>query len=633
MSVSNEYYDAESPYGYSGPIFSTNVIDKEIILFWKEVDSWYKKNKVVTEFIRFSLNGNQKYYSGQLIPTLNNIKGKIIDFDSLWGNFKQKVRNNYRKSLKHNLKAKIYSKDINNEIISKFYYIYIKSLKRNNAAKNFFYSKSYFENLIKNNLNNIIIALIFKDDIPISTELIVIERNVLYSHLGGTLAEYFNLRPNDFLKIEVIKWAINNEISYYLLGGGRENKDGLYKYKKSFFPKDEDVIFYTGRKVINQEAYHNLIKQITVDYSSVNTLIGNSNVYFPIYKKNAIPPTLSIISSKSEWKKVLDEVRDFDFYHTYDYHNLSKSTDEEAILIKYTEGEILIALPLIIRKIENSDYFDATSVYGYSGPLLKNCFSKFNNSNFKIVLNEYFIKAKIISVFSRLNPFILNQDLVLNGIGEIKALGNIVNIDLTKDIEEQRTIFSKTTKRFLNKGRKYLNVRISNSKEDILEFKNLYYENMDRVNAEDMYYFDDDYFLKFINSKDFKTELLFAINNETGENVSAAMMVKTNGIIQYHISGTKTDFLNLSPMRLLIDEMRIRGTKEGYEYFNLGGGLGNKDDELFRFKSSFSKDFKPFKVWKHISNIKVYNNLVKEKGVDLKVDFFPLYRYDNSSHS
>jgi len=66
------------------------------------------------------------------------------------------------------------------------------------------------------------------------------------------------------------------------------------------------------------------------------------------------------------------------------------------------------------------------------------------------------------------------------------------------------------------------------------------------------------------------------------------MMVKTNNIIQYHISGTKNDHLNLSPIRLLIDEMRLRGTAENYRYFNLGGGLGNNEDELFRFKSSFS---------------------------------------------
>ena len=107
------------------------------------------------------------------------------------------------------------------------------------------------------------------------------------------------------------------------------------------------------------------------------------------------------------------------------------------------------------------------------------------------------------------------------------------------------------------------------------------------------------------------------------------MMVKTKNIIQYHISGTRNDYLNASPIRLLIDEMRLKGTKEGFRYFNLGGGLGNQEDELFRFKSSFSKDFKPFKVWKHIANESVYEKLVQKNNVkNIDSNFFPLYRLE-----
>ena len=73
--------------------------------------------------------------------------------------------------------------------------------------------------------------------------------------------------------------------------------------------------------------------------------------------------------------------------------------------------------------------------------------------------------------------------------------------------------------------------------------------------------------------------------------------------------------------------MRIKGTEENYKYFNLGGGLGNVQDDLFRFKASFSKDFKSFQVWKYIANKEVYNSFVKEKQMYLNTDFFPLYRY------
>lgn len=627
------YFDASSPYGYGGPLFNSSNSKDEILLFWKKVDEWYQNNNVVTEFIRFNLCGNHEHYTGHLIPTLNNVRGTLVDFETLWTNFKQKVRNNYRKSLKCNLKAKIYTNNIEPSIIEKFHNIYIKSLNRNKAASNYYFTKSYFEDLVNNNPNETLLVLVYKDDLAISAELILTDNDTLYSHLGGTHSEYFNMRPNDFLKIEVMKWALENQKKYYVLGGGRTNGDGLYQYKKSFFPVDDDVVFYTGRKIINHSTYNNLIKEIKVEFTNAMDDIKDSKKYFPIYSqkkstnKNLKDSELRVISSEKEWKDAVASVGYYDFYHTYDYHKLSILDNEKPLLIEYTEGDKKIYLPLVKRKIPNTEYFDATSVYGYAGPIQDNIDASFDNSKFIQKLNEFFEEEKIISVFSRLNPFIDYQETILKKIGAIEALSNIVNIDLTKDIDEQRTIFSKTTKRYINKCRKTFNFKISDKEEDILMFIDLYYENMDRVNAENKYYFSKQYFLDFINSEDFETDVLLAIDKENEEIISAAMMVKTNNIIQYHISGTRNDYLNISPIRLLIDEMRLKGTKEGYKYFNLGGGLGNQEDELFRFKTSFSKDFKPFKTWKHIANENVYKELIKKNEVgDLESNFFPLYR-------
>ena len=625
----NPIYDVCSPYGYSGPLFN-NIIDQDVITFWQKIDKWYMKNNVITEFIRFNLENNQKHYSGHIIPSLTNIKGEISNFKTLWSNFKQKVRNNYRRAKKSSLTFQVYSGNISQEVLNSFYDIYMNTMERNTASEIYFYNKSYFENLIKYNPDQILIAIVYKELTPVSVELIININDTLYSYLGGTLSEHFENRPNDFLKIEILKWAIKNNKKHYILGGGRKDFDSLYKYKKAFFPKDNDVVFYTGRKIINKNMYYNLLKQNGFESTDVNNLISNSSQYFPFYNnfnRNSKVNEICIIKSKTEWEDVLKEVDNYDFYHTYDYHNLSKLKDEKAILIKYTAGDIVVALPLIIRKIGNSNYFDATSVYGYAGPLCKNIDTNFDNSSFTRALVHFFKQNNIVSVFSRINPFIENQHVVLKNIGETVKLGDIVNIDITKPIDEQRAVFSKTNKRYLNKARKCIKVKISNDENDILEFIDLYFENMKRVNAEKKYFFSKDYFFKFFKSEDFKTDLLIAKDIDSNTIISGAMMVKTKNIVQYHLSGTKTNFLHLSPIRLLIDEMRLIASQENYTYFNLGGGLGNDDDDLFRFKSSFSKNFKPFKVWKFIVNSEVYNSLVNEnKAKDKDPDFFPLYR-------
>ncbi len=342
---------------------------------------------------------------------------------------------------------------------------------------------------------------------------------------------------------------------------------------------------------------------------------------------NRLIANLKVISEKAEWQNALEDIGHYDFYHTYDYHYLSKSKDEKAILLKYKEGNKTICFPLIIRKISDSGFYDATSVYGYAGPLQKNIDKNFKNNAFSEALNNYFISENIISVFSRLSPYITNQDIVLNHIGEIKRLWKVVNIDLTVDLKRQRELYSRTTKRYINKCRKLCDVIISNSSSSMDDFVDLYYENMNRVNAKKNYYFSKEYFLKFINGTDYKTDIVLAVFKETGEIISAALMVKTNDIVQYHLSGTKAEYLYLSPIRLLIDEMRINASLENKTFFNLGGGLGNTNDGLFKFKSSFSKDFKPFKIWKHIVNNDVYNSMVDQYVTsDCDSSFFPLYR-------
>ncbi len=72
--------------------------------------------------------------------------------------------------------------------------------------------------------------------------------------------------------------------------------------------------------------------------------------------------------------------------------------------------------------------------------------------------------------------------------------------------------------------------------------------------------------------------------------------------------------------------MRIEATKRGMSFFNLGGGLGGKyNDSLFKFKSSFSKDFKDFKLWNLIVNQKRYDELVEKRNI-AETSFFPKYR-------
>ncbi len=342
---------------------------------------------------------------------------------------------------------------------------------------------------------------------------------------------------------------------------------------------------------------------------------------------------IEILTNKQDWESVINLFDSSDFYHTYEYHNISKNENETPVIIKYSEGDVLIALPLLIRNIENSKYKDATSVYGYAGPLSNKVGGNFDNANFINNLQSLFVENRIISVFSRLNPFIPFQESVLDGIGSVNFHGQIVNIDITEALEIQRAKYNRRLKSYVNKARKQCTVKKASSDAEILAYIDVYYENMNRVNATKGYYFDKEYFYKLIDAKDFEKDILIALDNESQEIIAGAMFVKKNNIVQYHLSGVKEAFLHLNPIKLLIDEMRLLATEEEYSYFNLGGGLGAQEDSLFRFKSLFSKDFKDFKLWKYIVDQEAYKELVDEnieanhrEEEHQDSNFFPAYR-------
>jgi hypothetical protein len=281
------FSDIISPYGYSGPIYSTIITESELQQFWNLIDVWYKKNNIVSEFIRFSLNENQIAYTGTLVPTMSNIKGKILNEEEQLRKFDRKVRKNINRANSENLTAKItLGSFITNSQLEEFYEIYIHTMTRNFASATFFYSKEIFSNFIKSSPDYCVLCSVYDNNICISTELCLRSSDSIFSFLGGTLDIGFSKRPNDFLKYALINWARNNNIHYYILGGGYGNDDGIFKFKQSFFPEDV-VKYYTGRKIIAKGLYQELVDSTNNIRKSqgLEILDIEDQSFFPLYRK------------------------------------------------------------------------------------------------------------------------------------------------------------------------------------------------------------------------------------------------------------------------------------------------------------------------------------------------------------
>ena len=148
----------------------------------------------------------------------------------------------------------------------------------------FFYTLESFNYFVLNNLDLCAICTIYDHDKPVSTELLLISHNSVFSFLGGTMIDAFEKRPNDYLKFEVINWARSKGFENYILGGGYGYEDSIFKYKKAFFP-DDVVKYVTGRKIIDKEKYFYFVDEVNKIKSEDNLLNFDDNSFFPLYNK------------------------------------------------------------------------------------------------------------------------------------------------------------------------------------------------------------------------------------------------------------------------------------------------------------------------------------------------------------
>lgn len=281
------YTDFSSPYGYSGPVISGNADNDFLIFAWAAVEDYFKSVHTVSCFLRVGFDRNMTAFPGEMHPTLQNIRGRILAEDMQWHSFEHKVRKNVNRALREGLSCKIVSGDkLNDTELSDFYRIYQDTMVRNNAQESYFYTMDTFANFVAHCAGQCLFSVVYDRDTAVSVEMVLISEDSYFSFLGGTLAGYFDKRPNDLLKYELINHARNAGMKYFVLGGGYGSSDGIFRYKKGFFPNDV-VDYYSGRWIVLPQKYAQFTDLVRLKYESEYAVNEEFNAkdFFPAYRK------------------------------------------------------------------------------------------------------------------------------------------------------------------------------------------------------------------------------------------------------------------------------------------------------------------------------------------------------------
>jgi len=342
---------------------------------------------------------------------------------------------------------------------------------------------------------------------------------------------------------------------------------------------------------------------------------------------------------RDEWDRLV-ESRPHDFYHLASYHHMAEEAGEgSARLVVLEDRDSMVLFPILVRRVagvpglERSPLTDVTSVYGYAGPLVEQeATNGESTSRFRAALAEYFDSLGACCVFSRLHPLLPQVDL-LGALGPVKEVGPTVSIDLTAAEGQQWAEVRHGHKYDLSRLRRASYVCLHDEHlEHLDEFVAIYRATMRRVGADEYYMFDHQYFRRLFSLEGVGFNLFLCLLD--GVVACGGLFSLCGGIVQYHLSGTREEFSRAAPTKLMLDEVRKWAATRGVRVFHLGGGVGSRQDSLFKFKAGFSKRRHTFRVWRWVRDEAAYAGLISMRAAHLasfgqrlaSASYFPAYR-------
>lgn len=242
ISIDEELYDLETPYGYGGPV--SNSSDKYFIKrAFANYKDYCKSENIVCEFIRFHPFNNflefssifDMFYEERKVVTLDLTESS----ESRRMNYSKTTRNIVKKSAKK-LSIRKNSKNINGFIDS-----YYKTMEKNNANEFFFFNEEYFKLL--NEIEEVRLIEVLLNDELVSTGFFMFGNNIAHYHLSANNQNLSKENGNYLLLDAAFEIAKEQGCKYMLLGGGRTSSDddSLLRFK-SKFSKDNMPFYIAG---------------------------------------------------------------------------------------------------------------------------------------------------------------------------------------------------------------------------------------------------------------------------------------------------------------------------------------------------------------------------------------------------
>jgi hypothetical protein len=307
-----------------------------------------------------------------------------------------------------------------------------------------------------------------------------------------------------------------------------------------------------------------------------------------------------IIHTKSDYPEIVYDYVNFnnlDAFHSKDVLNVIYGDAWESLIILNNSDIFLHAFSR--NQIQNSEYFDIEPFIGYAGPVI----IAENQGFINYATNLYFAfckKENIIAELFRFNP-ILNNHLYFTDkqITVFKAKEIIIMKCLN---ENQISIVESKLRGRIRKLDSQLKFDLLDKSRNIQAFLEMYYDSLNRANADSKWKFNSDFWMRLKDSVLFE---IYAVKNNS--NIESASIILNFPSASYYFLTTNRCEMISGANELSLIRIGEKLGGQGRDKLILGGGnTSSINDPLFQFKKKFSKIYTTFYMGKKTYNIEVF---------------------------
>ncbi|MGS0765133.1 GNAT family N-acetyltransferase [Syntrophomonas curvata] len=247
-----ELFDIQSPYGYGGPIASTD--NKRFLArAWSEFSAWSADQNILLEFVRFHpLLNNWRYFNGEIIdnrPTVW-VDLQVNDPVSL---YRSRVRTTIRKALKNGLQVEWCD---SRYFLQVFPPLYMAAMNALGAKPYYLFPRAYFEEMLVG--DQACLAICRLNDEVLAAAVFLAGAYIMEYHLSASTAQGKSLGAGSLILHEAVSLGQQLGCQVLHLGGGTDSSpDNALLFFKAGFSQVR-ARFKIGKKIYRKEQYEQM---------------------------------------------------------------------------------------------------------------------------------------------------------------------------------------------------------------------------------------------------------------------------------------------------------------------------------------------------------------------------------------